>query len=157
MIAFWGGLGRSMSPPPLLAGAVDLGFSPFPRYLLFIMAAAFLVILAVWGLIERTRIGARIRAGIERPEMARSLGINIQALFTAAFMLGAALAGLAGALAAPLTGLSVTMGTDMLAMALVVVVLGGLGSAYRGYPGRPAGRGCAINGSALGCHRPARW
>ena len=132
VIAFWGGLGRSMSPPSWLAGAVDLGFSRFPRYLLFTMLAACLVILAVWALIERTRIGARIRAGIERPEMAQSLGINIEALFTAAFALGAALAGLAGALAAPLTGLSVTMGTDMMAIALVVVVLGGLGSIYGG-------------------------
>jgi branched-chain amino acid transport system permease protein len=132
VIAFWGGLGRSMSPPSWLAGAVDLGFSRFPRYLLFTMLAACLVIFAVWVLIERTRIGARIRAGIERPEMAQCLGINIQALFTAAFALGAALAGLAGALAAPLTGLSVTMGTDMLAIALVVVVLGGLGSIYGG-------------------------
>jgi branched-chain amino acid transport system permease protein len=132
VIAFWGGLGRSMSPPSWLAGAVDIGFSRFPRYLLFTMLAACLVIFAVWVLIERTRIGARIRAGIERPEMAQCLGINIQALFTAAFALGAALAGLAGALAAPLTGLSVTMGTDMLAIAFVVVVLGGLGSIYGG-------------------------
>jgi branched-chain amino acid transport system permease protein len=132
VIAVWGGLGRSMAPPAWLAGAVDLGFSPFPRYLLFIVVAAGLVIAAVWALIERSWIGARIRAGIERPEMAQSLGINVEALFTAAFALGAGLAGLAGALAAPLTGLSVTMGTDMLAIALVVVVLGGLGSIYGG-------------------------
>lgn len=132
VIALWGGLGRSMSPPGWLAGAVDLGFSAFPRYLLFIVVAAGLVIAAVWALIERTWIGARIRAGIERPEMAQSLGIDVAALVTAAFVLGAGLAGLAGALAAPLTGLSVTMGTDMLAIALVVVVLGGLGSIYGG-------------------------
>lgn len=132
VIALWGGLGRSMSPPGWLTGAVDLGFSAFPRYLLFIVVAAALVIAAVWTLIEQTWIGARIRAGIERPEMAQSLGIDVGALVTAAFALGAGLAGLAGALAAPLTGLSVTMGTDMLAIALVVVVLGGLGSIYGG-------------------------
>lgn len=132
VIVIWGGLGRSMAPPSWLSGAVDFGFSPFPRYLLFVMLASFAIILIVWALIERTRFGARIRAGIDRPEMAESLGINIQTLFTAAFGLGAGLAGLAGALSVPLTGISVTMGTDMLAIALVVVVLGGLGSIYGG-------------------------
>lgn len=132
VIVIWGGLGRSMAPPSWLSGAVDFGVSPFPRYLLFVMLASLAIILVVWALIERTRFGARIRAGIERPEMAESLGINIQTLFTAAFALGAGLAGLAGALSVPLTGISVTMGTDMLAIALVVVVLGGLGSIYGG-------------------------
>jgi branched-chain amino acid transport system permease protein len=132
VVALWGGLGRSMAPPDFLAGAIGLGFATFPRYLLFISVASAVVILAVWMLIERTPFGGRIRAGIERPEMAASLGIDVGNLFTAAFALGAALAGLAGGLAAPLTGLSVTMGEDMLAIALVVVVLGGLGSIYGG-------------------------
>ncbi len=132
VVLIWGGLGSSMPPPAWLAGAVDLGFAMFPSYLLFIPLASAVVIALVWALIERTRFGARIRAGIERPEMAASLGVDVGSLFTAAFALGAALAGLAGGLAAPLSGLSVTMGTDMLAVALVVVVLGGLGSIYGG-------------------------
>ncbi len=132
VIVIWGGLGRSMAPPGWLAGALDIGIALFPRYLLFITGSSLGLILVVWMLIERTRFGARIRAGIERPEMAASLGIDVESLFTAAFALGAVLAGLAGGLAAPLHGLSVTMGTDMMATALVVVVLGGLGSIYGG-------------------------
>jgi branched-chain amino acid transport system permease protein len=130
VIMIWGTVGESMAPPPLLLGAVDLGIAIFPRYLLFIMVASVLVIAGMWLLIEKTRYGAMIRAGLERKEMVSALGINIDLLFTAAFALGAALAGLAGALAVPLLGVTNTMGTDMLAIAFVVVVLGGLGSLY---------------------------
>lgn len=130
VIMIWGTLGQSMAPPPLLLGAVDLGVTFFPKYLLFIMAASVVVIAGMWLLIEKTRYGAMIRAGLERKEMVSALGINIDLLFTSAFAVGAALAGLAGALAVPLLGVTNTMGTDMLAIAFVVVVLGGLGSLY---------------------------
>jgi branched-chain amino acid transport system permease protein len=130
VIIIWGPQGNSMPPPPLLMGAVDLGVTLFPKYLIFITLVSALLISLCWLLIERTRYGAMIRAGIERKEMVSALGINIDLLFTSAFALGAGLAALAGALAVPLVGISTGMGYDMLAIAFVVVVLGGLGSLY---------------------------
>lgn len=130
VIIIWGPQGNSMPPPPLLMGAIDLGVTLFPKYLLFITLVSALLISLCWLLIERTRYGAMIRAGIERKEMVSALGINIDLLFTSAFALGAGLAALAGALAVPLVGISTGMGYDMLAIAFVVVVLGGLGSLY---------------------------
>jgi branched-chain amino acid transport system permease protein len=130
IIIVWGPVGQSLSPPAVLGGAVNLGITLFPRYLLFTTVAGAVIISAVWLVIERTRWGAIIRAGIEKKEMVSALGIDVDRLFTAAFGLGAALAGLAGAFAVPVVGLSTTMGADMLATAFVVVVLGGLGSIY---------------------------
>lgn len=130
VIVIWGALGQSLSPPEWLSGAVDIGISVFPRYLLFAMGASFAIIAFIWLVIERTRFGAMIRAGLERREMAAALGIDIERLFTLAFGIGAALAGLAGALAVPMVGLTTSMGAEMLAIAFVVVVLGGLGSIY---------------------------
>jgi branched-chain amino acid transport system permease protein len=129
-IIIWGSVGQSMMPPRFLEGAANLGFVIIPRYLLFTTLASALIVCVIWLLIERTRYGAIIRAGIERKEMVSALGINVDLLFTIAFGLGAALAGVAGALAAPLTGVTTSMGSDMLAIAFVVVVLGGLGSLY---------------------------
>jgi branched-chain amino acid transport system permease protein len=129
-IIIWGSVGRSMSPPAFLSGAVDLGIFSYPKYLLFTTLAGALVITLIWFLIERTRYGAIIRAGIEKKEMVSALGINVDLLFTVAFAIGAALAGLAGALAVPVVGVTTSMGSDMLAIAFVVVVLGGLGSLY---------------------------
>jgi branched-chain amino acid transport system permease protein len=84
----------------------------------------------VWLLIERTRIGSQIRAGIDKREMAQCLGINVGQLITAGFALGAGLAGLSGGLVLPLLGATATMGNDMMAIAFVVLVIGGLGSIY---------------------------
>lgn len=130
IIIIWGPVGQSMSPPAALAGAVDIGITLFPRYLAFTTLASALIISLVWLLIQKTRYGAVIRAGIEKKEMVSALGIDVDRLFTAAFGLGAALAGLAGAFAVPLLGATTAMGADMLAIAFVVVVLGGLGSLY---------------------------
>lgn len=130
VIVIWGSVGQSMSPPSFLGGAVSLGLALFPRYLLFTTLASALIITLVWLLIERTRYGAIIRAGIEKKDMVSALGINVDLLFTLAFGLGAALAGLAGAFAVPVVGVTTGMGADMLSIAFVVVVLGGLGSIY---------------------------
>jgi branched-chain amino acid transport system permease protein len=126
----WGTVGLSYSPPELLRGSIDLGFTLVPRYIAFASLCSALVISAVWLLIERTRFGAWVRAGIERPEMTQSLGINVDLLLIAGMMLGAGLAGLAGGLALPLMGATSTMGGDMMAIAFVVLVIGGLGSLY---------------------------
>jgi branched-chain amino acid transport system permease protein len=130
ILVIWGTVGLSYSPPPMFSGALDLGFTLVPRYLVFTSVFAALVISAVWLLIERTRYGAYVRAGVDKMEMTQALGINVKLLLTSGFALGAALAGLAGALALPLMGATSTMGGDMMATAFVVLVIGGLGSQY---------------------------
>jgi branched-chain amino acid transport system permease protein len=128
IILVWGPVGISHLPPPALRGGVDLGFTFYPKYRLFVMVMAGLLILLTWLFLERTKYGAIMRAGIENKEMVSLLGIDIHRLFTVAFALGAYLAGIAGALIAPIRGLSPQMGADMLGVAFVVVALGGLGN-----------------------------
>jgi branched-chain amino acid transport system permease protein len=128
IIVIWGPVGISHLPPQILRGGVDLGFTFYPKYRLFVMAMAGLLVLATWLFLERTRYGAIMRAGIENKEMVSLLGIDIHRMFTVAFALGAYLAGIAGALTAPIRGLSPGMGVDMLGIAFVVVALGGLGN-----------------------------
>ena len=128
IILVWGPVGISQLPPPALRGGVDLGFTFYPKYRLFVMAAAGLLVVGTWLFLEKTRYGAIMRAGIENKEMVSLLGIDINRLFTVAFALGAYLAGIAGALTAPIRGLSPGMGVDMLGIAFVVVALGGMGN-----------------------------
>lgn len=128
IIIVWGPVGMSQPPPPLLRGGVDLGIMIYPKYRLFVMGMAGLLVLGAWLFFEKTRYGAIMRAGIEDKEMVSLLGIDIHRLFTAAFALGAYLAGIAGALTAPIRGLNPLMGVDMLGIAFVVVALGGLGN-----------------------------
>ena len=128
IILIWGPVGYSYLPPPILRGGLDLGFTFYPKYRLFVMAAAGLLVLATWLFLEKTRYGAIMRAGIENKEMVSLLGIDIHWLFTVAFALGAYLAGIAGALTAPIRGLNPGMGVDMLGIAFVVVALAGLGN-----------------------------
>jgi branched-chain amino acid transport system permease protein len=128
IILIWGPVGISQLPPPILRGGLDLGFTFYPKYRLFVMVAAGVLIVATWLFLEKTRYGAIMRAGIENKEMVSLLGIDIHRLFTVAFALGAYLAGIAGALTAPIRGLSPGMGVDMLGIAFVVVALGGMGN-----------------------------
>jgi branched-chain amino acid transport system permease protein len=128
IILVWGPVGISQLPPPILRGGVDLGFTFYPKYRLFVMAAAGLLVVSTWLFLEKTRYGAIMRAGIENKEMVSLLGIDIHRMFTVAFALGAYLAGIAGALTAPIRGLSPGMGVDMLGIAFVVVALGGMGN-----------------------------
>jgi len=130
IILVWGTVGLSAAAPDWLQGAFDLGFTYLPKYLVFNGVMAALTIAAVWLLIERTRLGSQIRAGIDKREMAQCLGIDVRRLVTAGFALGAGLAGLSGGLVLPLLGASTTMGSDMLSIAFVVLVIGGLGSLY---------------------------
>jgi branched-chain amino acid transport system permease protein len=128
IILVWGPVGMSQLPPAELRGGVNLGITYYPKYRLFVMlAAGFLVVLS-WFVLEKTRYGAIMRAGIEDKEVVSLLGIDIHRLFTVAFGVGAYLAGIAGALTAPIRGLSPSMGVDMLGIAFVVVALGGLGN-----------------------------
>jgi branched-chain amino acid transport system permease protein len=128
IIIVWSPVGMSQLPPPILRGGVDLGITFYPKYRLFVMGSAALLVLGAWLFLEKTRYGAIMRAGIEDKEMVALLGIDIHRLFTAAFALGCVLAGIAGALTAPIRGLNPWMGVDMLGIAFVVVALAGLGN-----------------------------
>ncbi len=115
--------------PPLLAGAVELpGGARYPLYRLAIIGAGLLVAAGLYGLISKTRLGMRIRAGESDREMIGALGVDIRMLYTVVFAMGAALAGLAGALVGALQSVQVGMGEPVLILAFVVIVIGGIGS-----------------------------
>jgi branched-chain amino acid transport system permease protein len=124
----WGGDPINVATPSGLTGFIRLGPLVFPYYRLAVIAIAVAVALGLWLLLDRTRLGAMIRAGVDDPDMARVVGIRVSQLFTIVFSLGAGLAAFAGIIGAPI--LSVYPGLDfqMLPLALVVVILGGSGS-----------------------------
>jgi len=128
IIIVWGPIGKSINPPPLLRGTMDLGLVGFPVYRFFVFIMAAVVIFLMWLFLEKTKYGAIIRAGIENKDMVSALGINIYLLFTLTFGLGALLAGLGGALVTPIRGAYPAMGIDVLLISFVVTVLGGMGS-----------------------------
>ncbi len=115
--------------PPLLTGAVSLpGGGQYPVYRLAVIAVGIAVALGLYMLIGRTRLGMRIRAGESDREMIGALGVDIGTLYTLVFALGAALAGLAGAMVGALQSVQVGMGEPVLILAFVVIVIGGIGS-----------------------------
>ncbi|MGE6739478.1 branched-chain amino acid ABC transporter permease [Allorhizobium pseudoryzae] len=115
--------------PPLLQGAVGLpGGAQYPLYRLAIILAGALVAFGLYALISKTRLGMRIRAGESDREMIAALGVDIRTLYTLVFALGAALAGLAGAMVGALQSVQVGMGEPVLILAFVVIVIGGIGS-----------------------------
>lgn len=127
-LVLWGGDPIPVAPPALLAGPASVfGFS-FPSYRLAVIVIAVVAALALFLLLERTRLGARIRAGVDDMPMARAVGIRASALFTSVFCLGAALAGLGGAVGGPMLSAYPGLDADMLPLALIVVILGGVGS-----------------------------
>lgn len=128
IILVWGPVGFSVLMPRLLAGAVNLGFIVYPAYRLALIVMTLGVVAGLWLFLSRTNVGAIVRAGIENREMVSVLGIDINRVFMATFGLGAYLAGLAGALATPILGLTPSMGGDILPVCFVVVVIAGLGS-----------------------------
>ncbi|HEX3468340.1 MAG TPA: branched-chain amino acid ABC transporter permease [Candidatus Elarobacter sp.] len=128
IVLIWDADPTSVDVPAALAGGVPLGVVSFPYYRLFLVAAAAVVIGAVWLGLERTKYGAIIRAGIDDPEMVGCIGIDVQRLFTVVFGIGVGLAGLAGALILPVRGGQPGMGSELMATSFAVVVIGGLGS-----------------------------
>ena len=124
----WGGRIRSIPPPDLFSGSVTILGVTIPSYRLFVIAFGFAMAVALWLLIERTRLGSIIRAGVFDAEMTAGLGINMPVVFTAVFAFGAALGGLSGVIAGPIQSASPPMGAGILVPALIVVVVGGLGS-----------------------------
>jgi branched-chain amino acid transport system permease protein len=125
---FFGIEGLPSSTPAELRGATNLGFGMFPTYRLFLIAAAALIIGLLWLFIEKTRYGLIIRAGARDPEIVRVLGIDVARVWLLVFCLGTAIAGLAGALAAPTRAVNPEMGITVLAESFVVTVVGGMGS-----------------------------
>jgi branched-chain amino acid transport system permease protein len=128
IVIIWGPVGTSVLPPEYLSGAVNLGVTIYPKYRLAVMGITVAIVLALWLFLTRTNVGAIVRAGIENREMVEVLGIDVHKVFLFTFALGAWLAGIAGGLAAPIMGLTPTMGFDILPITFVVVVIAGLGS-----------------------------
>ncbi|MGQ4809327.1 High-affinity branched-chain amino acid transport system permease protein LivH [Candidatus Entotheonellaceae bacterium PAL068K] len=125
----WGPEGQAMSVPKAFSGHVEiLPGVPYPVFRIAIIAAGVLIALFLYVLIARTRIGMLIRAGASNRAMVGALGVNIRLLYTLVFGLGAVLAGLSGLMAGPLLAVEPGMGEDMLILAFVVIVIGGIGS-----------------------------
>ena len=124
----WTGDPITVPTPPGFAFAIRGGGFIVPAYRLAIILIAVVIAAALWLLLERTRLGAMIRAGVDDPDMARVVGIRVSRLFTVVFCLGAALAGFAGVIGAPILSVYPGLDFDMLPLALVVVILGGTGS-----------------------------
>jgi branched-chain amino acid transport system permease protein len=116
--------------PAGLGGTVDLGLLDFPAYRVFVLAVALALCVFVWWLLTRTRVGLVVRAGTERPELTRALGIDVGRWIGPVFGFGVALAGLAGVLAAPIRAVNPLMGGDLIIGVFAVVVIGGLGSVF---------------------------
>jgi branched-chain amino acid transport system permease protein len=124
----WGGTPQTLPKPAALAASVRLGSLVFPSYRLFVIAVGAAIGIALWMLQERTRLGAMIRAAIDDAEIARATGIDVSLLSTVVFALGAALAALGGIIGGPLLGVYPGADFEILLLAFVVVIIGGLGS-----------------------------
>ena len=125
----WGPAGLSVPLPEFLSSSLELAPGLiYPSYRLAIIIASLLAAFFLYWLVARTRIGMLIRAGASNREMVGALGVNIRFLFTIVFGLGAALAGLAGLMAAPISTVEIGMGENVLILAFVVIVIGGIGS-----------------------------
>lgn len=127
-LVIWGGDPQTLPKPAAFAGAVHLGPYVYPSYRLFLMGVGTLVALLLWWFQEGTRLGAMLRAGVDDREIADALGINVSLLFTLVFALGAFLAALGGVLGGAVLGIYPGADFDVLLLAFVVVIVGGLGS-----------------------------
>jgi branched-chain amino acid transport system permease protein len=124
----YGVSGQSYDVPELLAGATNLGFMILPNYRAWVVVASVAVCLVTWFLIERTRLGAYLRAGTENSRLVQVFGVNVPLMVSLTFAFGAALAGLAGVLAAPIIQVTPLMGSNLIIVVFAVVVIGGMGS-----------------------------
>jgi branched-chain amino acid transport system permease protein len=125
---FFGVSGESYPAPESLQGGVNLGFMFLPLYRGWVVVAALAVCLVTWYVIERTPLGATLRAATEKPELVQALGINVPVLVTATYGAGVALAAFAGVLAAPIVQVNPLMGSNLIIVVFAVVVIGGMGS-----------------------------
>jgi branched-chain amino acid transport system permease protein len=137
---YFGISGETYPVPEALEGGVNLGFMFLPLYRAWVVVAALTVCFTTWYVIERTPLGATLRAATERPQLVQALGINVPVLVTATYAAGVALAGFAGVLAAPVVQVNPLMGSNLIIVVFAVVVIGGMGSIL----------GSIVTGLALG-------
>jgi branched-chain amino acid transport system permease protein len=137
---FFGASGQPYTIPPALVGAIDLGFMFMPKYRLWVIVVSLAVCFATWYLIEKTRLGAYLRAATENPQLTQAFGINVPLMVMLTYGFGAALAAFAGVLAAPTAQVSPLMGSNIIITVFAVVVIGGMGSIL----------GSIVTGLALG-------
>ncbi len=141
--AFREGYGVSGQPyelPEIFRGGFNLGFMFLPKYRAWVVLASVVVCLGTWFVIEKTRLGAYLRAGTENPKLVQAFGVNVPLMMSLTYAFGAALAGLAGVLAAPVYQVNPLMGSNIIIVVFAVVVIGGMGSIL----------GSIVTGLALG-------
>ena len=138
--SIYGVSGQPYSVPQALAGATDLGFMVLPNYRAWVVVASLIVCFATWFVIEKTPIGAYLRAGTENAKLVEAFGINVPLMVTLTYGFGVALAAFAGVLAAPVIQVSPLMGSNLIITVFAVVVIGGMGSIL----------GSIVTGLALG-------
>jgi len=124
----YGVSGQPIDPPALLKGATNLGFMFLPNYRAWVVVASLVVCFATWYVIEKTRLGAYLRAGTENPSLTQAFGVNVPRMITLTYGFGAALAGLAGVLASGVIQVNPLMGSNIIITVFAVVVIGGMGS-----------------------------
>jgi branched-chain amino acid transport system permease protein len=137
---FYGSSGMPYELPAVFRGAYDLGFMMLPKYRAWVVAVSIVLCLFTWYVIEKTKLGAYLRAGTENPNLVKAFGINVPLMVTLTYAFGVALAGLAGVMAAPIYQVSPLMGSNIIIVVFAVVVIGGMGSIL----------GSIITGIALG-------
>ena len=136
----YGSSGQPYAIPPQLTGGQNLGFMFLPNYRAWIIAASAMVCLGTWFVVERTRLGAYLRAATENPQLVQAFGVNVPRMITLTYGFGVALAAFAGVMAAPVYQVSPQMGADLIIVVFAVVVIGGMGSIM----------GSIVTGFALG-------
>ena len=136
----YGVSGQPYELPDIFRGAFNLGFMFLPKYRAWVVLASLVVCVGTWFTIERTRLGAYLRAGTENPKLVQAFGINVPLMVTLTYAFGVALAGLAGVLAAPVYQVNPLMGSNIIIVVFAVVVIGGMGSIM----------GAILTGLALG-------
>ncbi|MGQ4878836.1 branched-chain amino acid ABC transporter permease [Billgrantia sp. LNSP4103-1] len=140
LVNLFGVSGARYPTPEALQGGYQTGFMFLPKYRAWVLLAAISVCIVTWYIIERTRLGAYLRAGTENPALMQAFGVNVPLLITLTYGFGVALAAFAGVLAAPLYPVSPTMGSNLLIVVFAVVVIGGMGSIL----------GAVVTGLAMG-------
>jgi len=138
--SLYGTSGQPYSPPAMLTGAVNLGFMVLPIYRGWVVLASLVICFLTWFVIEKTPLGATLRAATENPTLVQAFGINVPRMITLTYAFGVGLAGLAGVLAAPVYQVSPLMGSNLIIVVFAVVVIGGMGSIL----------GAIVTGFALG-------
>jgi len=137
---FYGSSGMPYELPAVFRGAYDLGFMMLPKYRAWVVVVSLVLFLFTWYVIEKTKLGAYLRAGTENPNLVKAFGINVPLMVTLTYAFGVGLAGLAGVMAAPIYQVSPLMGSNIIIIVFAVVVIGGMGSIL----------GSIITGIALG-------